>query len=56
MTALQIFLKNNGADDLEITNQMGLSGHALFGVCDKDPTIMALQAFLNRQLVLGALP
>jgi hypothetical protein len=56
VTALQIFLKNNGADDLEITNQMGLSGHALFGVCDKDPTIMALQAFLNRQLVLGALP
>ena len=56
VTALQIFLKNNGADDLEITNQMGLSGHALFGICDNDPTIMALQAFLNRQMVPGALP
>jgi len=54
VTALQIFLKKNGAADLEITQRMGLDGNALFGVCDKDPTIMALQAFLNRQLVPGA--
>ena len=51
MTALQIFLKKNGAADLKITQRMGLDGNALFGVCDNDPTIMALQAFLNRQMV-----
>ena len=51
VTALQIFLKKNGAADLEVTQRMGLDGNALFGVCDNDPTIMALQAFLNRQMV-----
>jgi hypothetical protein len=55
VTALQTFLKNNGADDLEITQRMGLNGDVLFGVCDNDPTIMALQGFLNRQMVLMAL-
>jgi hypothetical protein len=55
VTALQTFLKNNGADDLEITQRMGLNGDVLFGVCDNDPTIMALQGFLNRQMVQMAL-
>ena len=55
VTALQTFLKNNGADDLEITQRMGLNGDVLFGVCDNDRTIMALQGFLNRQMVQMAL-
>jgi hypothetical protein len=51
VTALQIFLKKHGADDLEITQRMGLNGDALFSVCANDPTIMALQGFLNRQML-----
>ena len=56
VTALQTFLKNNGADDLEITHRMGLNGDVLFGVCDNDPTIMALQGFLNRQMLPRMMP
>ena len=51
VTALQIFLKKHGADDLEITQRMGLNGDALFSVCNNDRTIMALQGFLNRQML-----
>ena len=56
VTALQIFLKKHGADDLEITQRMGLNGDALFSVCANDPTIMALQGFLNRQMLPRMMP
>jgi hypothetical protein len=35
---------------------MGLNGDVLFGVCDNDPTIMALQGFLNRQMLPRMMP
>ena len=51
VAALQIFLNTRGGATIEVTKKMGLDGHALFGLCDDDPTVAALQTFLNSQMV-----
>ena len=51
ITALQIFLRARGYTELEVTKKMGLFGTVSFGYCEDDPTVKALQRFLNSQMV-----
>ena len=51
ITALQSFLRARGFTELALTNKMGLFGTVAFGWCEDDPTVKALQLFLNTQMV-----